>query len=138
MLQRLQIPTIRDPRGNLSVIEGGIGVPFEIRRVYYLHDVPFGAERGGHAHRRLVQAIVPLSGSFNLRTHDGSRWHEDVAADSSEALVIPRMTWREINGFSSGAVCLVIASEHFDESDYIRDFEVFLAEVRPKQSHARD
>ncbi len=129
MLQRLQIPTIRDQRGNLSVLEGGSGLPFEIRRVYYLHDVPFGAERGGHAHRRLVQAIIPLSGSFILRTHDGSGWHDDAAADPSEALIIPRMTWREITGFSSGAVCLVIASEHYDESDYIRDFNEFLVEV---------
>lgn len=129
MLERISLTTVRDPRGSLSFLEGGRDIPFEIRRVYYLHDVPYGAERGGHAHRQLRQAIIALSGSFVVRTHDGDSWSEDLVADPTEALLVPAMTWRELVGFTSGAVCVVLASEHFDESDYIRDFKNFLASV---------
>ena len=129
MLQRISMTTVRDPRGSLSILEGGRDVPFEIRRVYYLHDVPYGAERGGHAHRQLQQAVIALSGSFVLRTHDGASWSEDLLADPTEALIVPTMTWRELVGFTSGAVCVVLASEYFDEFDYIRDFDEFIASV---------
>lgn len=129
MLERVTVTTVRDPRGSLSFLEGGRDIPFEIKRVYYLHDVPFGAERGGHAHRRLQQAIIALSGSFVVRTHDGLTWNEDLLADPTQALLVPTMTWREIVNFTSGAVCVVLASDHYDESDYIRDFDDFLALV---------
>lgn len=129
MLERLDIPTIRDARGNLSFLEGGIHVPFEIARVYYLHDVPFGAERGGHAHRELQQAIVALSGRFVCRLFDGRTWREHELMDPTQALLVPRMTWRELYGFSSGAVCLVLASRPYEEGDYIRDAEEFSREI---------
>ena len=120
------IPTVRDPRGNLSFVEGGVHVPFDIARVYYHHDVPFGAERGGHAHHLLESAIIALSGRFVLRTHDGERWSEYEMIDPTEAVLIPTMTWRELDRFSSGAVCLVLASRPYEEDDYIRDFDRFL------------
>lgn len=129
MLERISVTTVRDPRGSLSFLEGGRDVPFDIRRVYYLHDVPYGAERGGHAHRQLRQAIIALSGSFVVRTHDGVSWSEDLLADPTQALLVPTRTWRELVGFTSGAVCVVLASEHYDESDYIRDFDEFIASV---------
>ena len=129
MLERISVATVRDPRGSLSFLEGGRDIPFNIRRVYYLHDVPYGAKRGGHAHRQLRQAIIALSGSFVVRTHDGASWSEDLLADPTQALLVPTMTWRELVGFTSGAVCVVLASDHYDESDYIRDFDEFVASV---------
>lgn len=131
MLDRIKIPTVHDQRGNLSFLESGTSVPFDIKRVYYLHDVPHGSERGGHAHRRLNQIIIALSGSFVVRTHDGERWNDEVMTDPTEGLIVPTMMWRELVRFSSGSVCLVLASEYFDESDYLRDFDDFLAEVGP-------
>ena len=127
MPQKIPIKTLRDPRGSLSFVEGGIDIPFGIRRVYYLHEIPYGAKRGGHAHRRLQQAIIALSGSFVVRAHDGHSWTENLLVDPTEALLIPTMTWRELANFSRGAVCVVLASEHFAESDYIRDFDEFMA-----------
>lgn len=127
MVERVAVATVRDPRGSLSFVEAGRDIPFDIRRVYYLHDVPYGAQRGGHAHRRLQQAIIAVSGSFVVRTHDGSAWREHLMADPSQALLIPTMTWRELVQFTSGAVCVVLASEHYDASDYVRDFEEFVA-----------
>ncbi len=129
-LERRDVPSVRDRRGNLSFLEGGVDVPFDIARVYYLHDVPFGAERGGHAHRLLESAIIALSGRFVLRTHDGEGWAEREMMDPTEAVLIPTMTWRELVKFSSGAVCLVLASRPYEEEDYIRDFDRFLGEVR--------
>lgn len=130
MLERREVPLVRDPRGNLSFLEGGVHVPFDIARIYYLHDVPYGSERGGHAHRQLQQAIIALSGRFVLRTHDGTEWSEREMMDPTEAVLIPTMTWRELTRFSSGAVCLVLASRRYEAEDYIRDFDAFLAEVR--------
>jgi uncharacterized RmlC-like cupin family protein len=129
MLEKVGIHTVRDGRGNLSVLEGGIHVPFDIARVYYLHDVPFGAQRGGHAHRRLEQAVIALSGRFMCRVFDGETWDEHEVVNPTSALLIPRMVWRELHGFSSGAVCLVLASRRYEEEDYIRDFESFCREV---------
>lgn len=129
MVDETVIPTIRDARGNLSFLEGGIHVPFDIARVYYLHDVPFGAERGGHAHRELQQAIIALAGRFICRVFDGATWEEHELIDPTRALLVPRMTWRELHGFSSGAVCLVLASRPYEESDYIRDFDEFCREA---------
>ncbi len=129
-LERRDVPSIRDPRGNLSFLEGGVHVPFDIARVYYLHDVPFGAERGGHAHLLLESAMIALSGRFVLRTHDGEGWSEREMMDPTEVVLIPTMTWRELVRFSSGAVCLVLASRPYEEDDYIRDFDRFLSMVR--------
>jgi dTDP-4-dehydrorhamnose 3,5-epimerase-like enzyme len=125
-IKLINIPKIEDPRGNLSVIEHEV-VPFDIKRVYYLYDVPTGAERGGHAHKKLQQFLVALSGSFDVLLNDG-KVEKTVALNKPfEGLLITKGIWRELKNFSSGAVCLVVASEVFEEADYIRDFEDFLA-----------
>ena len=122
----VNIPKIEDPRGNLSVIEKEV-VPFEIKRVYYLYDVPAGAERGGHAHKKLQQFLVALSGSFDVILSDGKVEKTVTLNKPFEGLLITNGIWRELKNFSSGAVCLVVASDVFEEADYIRDFEDFLA-----------
>ena len=121
----VNIPKIEDPRGNLSVIEKEV-VPFEIKRVYYLYDVPAGAERGGHAHKKLQQFLVALSGSFDVILNDGKVEKTVTLNKPFEGLLITNGIWRELKNFSSGAVCLVVASDVFSEEDYIRDFDVFL------------
>lgn len=121
----IELPKIQDPRGNLSVIENGI-IPFEINRVYYLYDVPSGAYRGGHAHKELFQFLIPLSGSFDVILKDGNGQGKIIALNKpNKGLLIVPGIWRELNNFSSGAVCLVLASEKFNEEDYIRDFNSF-------------
>lgn len=122
----INIPKIEDPRGNLSVIEKEV-VPFEIKRVYYLYDVPAGAERGGHAHKKLQQFLVALAGSFDVVLNDGKNKQTITLNKPFEGLLITNGIWRELKNFSSGAVCLVVASDVFEEEDYIRDFEEFLA-----------
>lgn len=122
----VNIPKIEDPRGNLSVIEKEV-VPFEIKRVYYLYDVPAGAERGGHAHKKLQQFLVALAGSFDVILNDGKVEKTVTLNKPFEGLLITNGIWRELKNFSSGAVCLVVASDVFEEADYIRDFEDFLA-----------
>jgi dTDP-4-dehydrorhamnose 3,5-epimerase-like enzyme len=124
-IKHINIPKIEDPRGNLSVIEHDV-VPFDIKRVYYLYDVPAGAERGGHAHKKLQQFLVALSGSFDVILHDGQ--HEKLVTLNKpfQGLLITNGIWRELKNFSSGAVCLVIASAVFEEEDYIRTFSEFL------------
>lgn len=122
----VNIPKIEDPRGNLSVIEKEV-VPFEIKRVYYLYDVPAGAERGGHAHIKLQQFLVALSGSFDVILNDGKVEKTVTLNKPFEGLLITNGIWRELKNFSSGAVCLVVASDVFEEADYIRDFDEFLA-----------
>lgn len=123
-------PRISDPRGNLSVVEGRVHVPFDIRRAYWLYDVPGGAERGGHAHRDLEQVVVAMSGSFDVALDDGEIAQRFHLNRSYAGLYIPSMIWREIDNFSSGSVCLVLASEPFDEDDYIRDHAEFRHAVR--------
>jgi hypothetical protein len=121
----IDFPKITDARGNLSVIEENKHVPFEIKRVYYLYDVPGGEKRGGHAHKLLEQFIIAASGSFDVILDDGvdrKRYHLNR---SYYGLYIPTMIWRELDNFSSGSVCVVLASEHFDEEDYIRDYNEF-------------
>lgn len=125
----IQIPIAHDQRGNLSVVEGGELIPFDIKRVYYLYDVPGGASRGGHAHRKLQQFIIAASGSFDVILNDGVNQTKFTLNRSYQGVYVPTMTWREIENFSSGAVCLVLASEHYDESDYIYDFAAFQKEV---------
>ena len=121
----IKLPIISEPRGNLAVIENDI-IPFEMKRVYYLYDVPTGAERGGHAHKNLKQFLIAISGSFDVKLHDGINETTIMLNRPYEGLLINPGMWREINNFSSGAVCLVVASEVYDENDYIRDFEGFL------------
>ena len=121
----ISIPKIEDNRGNLSVIENDV-IPLEIKRVYYLYDVPAGAERGGHAHKSLKQFLVALSGSFDVVLNDGQ--NEQIVSMNKpyEGLLINQGIWRELNNFSSGSVCMVIASAVYEEQDYIREFDEFL------------
>lgn len=121
----IEIPKIQDPRGNIGVIEKEI-LPYKIKRVYYLYDVPSHASRGGHAHKELMQCLIALSGSFKVVLKDGENTKEVVLNKPDKGLLIPSGIWREICDFSSGAICLVMASEVYRESDYIRDFNVFL------------
>ena len=121
----LSIPKIEDPRGNLSVIENNV-IPFEIKRVYYLYDVPSGAERGGHSHIEQKEFLVALSGSFDVILNDGKQEKKVSLNKPFEGLLITNRIWRELKNFSSGAVCLVIASDVFSEEDYIREFQDFL------------
>tara|TARA_Y100000815_G_scaffold27295_1_gene22857 strand:- start:26831 stop:27238 length:408 start_codon:yes stop_codon:yes gene_type:complete len=123
-IQVISLPKIEDRRGNLSVIEGDI-LPFEIKRVYYLYDIPAGAERGGHSHKDLYQFLIALSGSFEVIVSDGKEEKTFMLNRPDRGLLIPTGIWRELKDFSSGAVCLVIASDVFKEEDYIRDFEEF-------------
>jgi len=125
----IDFPIVHDPRGNLSFIEGEHEIPFPIRRVYYLYDVPGGAVRGGHAHRNLQQVLIALSGSFDVVLDDGTERMKVSLNRSWHGLLVPNMVWRELENFSSGAVCLVLASEFFQESDYIRDHALFLRET---------
>ena len=125
-IELIALPKIDDNRGNLSVLENDT-LPFEFKRVYYLYDVPAGAERGGHAHKNLKQFLVALSGSFDVVLKDGAEQQTISLNKPFEGLLIHEGIWRELNNFSSGSVCLVIASAVFDEDDYIRDFEEFLA-----------
>lgn len=126
----IEFRVVADRRGNLVPIEGGQDIPFDIKRVYYLFDVPGGAERGGHAHRDLQQIIIAQSGSFDVTIDDGKERKKIQLNRSFYGLLIPRMIWREIDNFSGGAVSLVLASEHYDEMDYFRDYDEFMAAVR--------
>ncbi len=123
-IEWIDIPSINDPRGNLAVLENS-KLPFKIKRVYYLYDVPSGSKRGGHAHKDLLQLIIPLSGSFELVLKDGINEKTVMLHNPTRGVLIPTMTWRELRNFSAGAVCLVLASEEFDEEDYIRDWKEF-------------
>lgn len=125
VIQVLEIPRIEDPRGNLSVIEKAT-LPYEMKRVYYLYDVPGGAERGGHAHKDQLEFLIALSGSFEVIMSDGTAEKTVTLNIPNKGLLIPKGIWRELKNFSSGAVCLVIASEVYIEEDYIRDFNDFL------------
>lgn len=121
----IELPKIKDPRGNLSVIEGDI-LPFSMKRVYYLYDVPSGAERGGHAHIAQAAFLIALSGSFDVVLHDGKTEKTILLNKPNVGLLINPGTWRELKNFSSGAVCLVVSPEEFEEADYIREFDLFL------------
>lgn len=126
----ISLPQIHDPRGDLTFVEGGNHVPFDIARVYYLYNVPVDAERGGHAHRDLEQVVFALSGSFRIKLDDGENQTEYWLRDPRKGLYINRMIWREMDAFSQGAVCMVLASHPYDESDYFRDYNAFLAALR--------
>ena len=121
----IEIPKIEDLRGNISVVEGNT-LPYKIKRVYYLYDVPSTATRGGHAHISLKQCLIALSGSFDVVLKDGENQQIITLNKPNKGLIIPNGIWREIENFSSGTVCLALVSDVFDENDYIRDFEDFI------------
>lgn len=124
-IELIKLPKIEERRGNISVIENDT-IPFDIKRVYYLYDVPSGAERGGHAHKNLQQFLVALSGSFDVVLNDGEYQQIVTLNKPYEGLLINPGIWRELQNFSSGSVCLVVASEVYIEEDYIRDFDEFV------------
>lgn len=125
----IQLPKVPDPRGNLTFIEGAGHIPFAIKRVFYLYDVPGGAERGAHGHRRLEQFIVAVSGSFDVVATDGVNERRFHLNRPYSGLYVCPMIWSHLENLSSGAVCLVLASDHYDESDYLRDYRQYLAEA---------
>jgi hypothetical protein len=122
----IDLPKIADPRGNLTFVEGGRNVPFEIKRVFYLYDVPGGESRGGHAHK----FMVAMSGSFDVIVDDGEKRRTFTLNRSYYGLYLPRMIWREMANFSSGSVCMVLASEFYEESDYFREHDEFTTALR--------
>lgn len=123
----IELPRITDPRGNLTVAEALNHVPFDIRRAYWVYDVPGGESRGGHAHKRLKQLLIALSGSFTVTLDDGHERQTFLLNHPWQGLVIETGIWRTLDDFSSGAVCLVLASEPYDEEDYIYDYQEFLS-----------
>ncbi len=124
-IQLIDIPKIENSQGNIAVIENG-AISFDIKRVYYLYDIPSSAKRGGHSHKKLQQILIAISGSFDVVLKDGKTEQIVTLNKPDKGLLIENNTWRELENFSSGAVCLVLASEIFSEDDYIRDYEVFL------------
>lgn len=123
----IELPKITDPRGNLTVAESITNVPFDIKRAYWVYDVPGGECRGGHAHKQLWQLVIALSGSFHVTLDNGKEKTTYLLNHAWQGLIIRPGTWRTLDDFSSGAVCLVLASERFEEDDYIRDYEDFIA-----------
>lgn len=121
----VSLPKVSDPRGNLSFIEGGRHVPFEFRRVFYLYDVPGGESRAGHALKTCQQFIIAISGAFDVTADDGRTRAKHHLNRSYFGLYLPPLVWREIDNFSSGSVCLVLASEPYDEAGYVRDYDAF-------------
>ena len=130
--QLVELPKISDPRGNLTFIEGSQHIPFDISRVYYLYDVPGGAERGGHAHKALNQLIIAMSGSFDVILDDGHNKKRVHLNRSYQGLHVCPMIWRELDNFSSGSVCMVLASNRYDEDDYYRDYSEYVAALPPR------
>lgn len=126
----IELPKIQDHRGNLTFIETDRHAPFEIKRVYYLYDVPGGAARAGHGHRSLHQLMIAMSGSFDLTLDDGKKKQLFHLNRSYYGIYIPPMMWRDLDNFSSGAVCMVLASDYFDEKDYFRSYDDFLVAVK--------
>lgn len=122
----IEMPKHSHEKGNITVVENGMTVPFNVRRAYYLYDVPGGQERGGHAHKELYQLIIAASGSFDVVLDDGGIKRTFTLNRPYRGLYIVPGIWRELNNFSSGAVCLVLASMLYDENDYIRDYKEFL------------
>jgi hypothetical protein len=123
----IDLPKISDPHGNLTFVEGGRQLPFAIKRVFYLYDVPGGADRGGHALKTCHQFLIAISGSFDVIVQDGIAEKRIHLSRSYYGLHLPPMVWREMDNFSSGSVCLVLASENYAEGDYFREYDAFLA-----------
>lgn len=122
----MSLSKVKNRAGNITVVENNVHLPFEVKRVYYLYDVPGGAERGGHAHKGLYQLIVAASGSFDVMLDDGTNKKVITLNQPYRGLLIVPGIWRELNNFSSGSVCLVLASELYQESDYIRNYNEFI------------
>jgi hypothetical protein len=129
----IALPKISEARGNLTFIESGRHVPFDCKRVYYTYDVPGGSDRGAHAHRQLHQCLIAVSGSFDVVLDDGSEKKRFHLNRPDTGLYVCPMVWRELDSFSSGSVCLVLASEFYDADDYYRDYSLFLKDVRAKR-----
>ena len=128
----IKLPKVTDVRGNLSFIEENRHVPFSIKRIYYLYDVPGGASRGGHAHKKLHQLIISIAGSFDITLDDGQKKKVYSLNRADCGLYVTNGIWRVLDNFSSGAVCMVLASELYDENDYLRDYESFLKYIKNK------
>jgi hypothetical protein len=126
----VELPRIENPAGNLTPVHGGMNIPFEINRVYYLYDIPGGITRGGHAHKTLKQLIIAASGSFDVLLDDGTNKKTVTLNRPYYGLYLPRMIWRELQNFSSGGICLVLASMKYDEVDYVRDYASFQQQKR--------
>ena len=125
----IELPKVTDPRGNLTFIESGRQLPFDLKRVFYLYDVPGGSARGGHALRTCHQFLIAASGSFDVALDDGSESRRFHLHRSYYGLYVPPMIWRELDNFSSGSVCLVLVSTFYDPEDYIRDYHSYREEV---------
>jgi hypothetical protein len=132
----MSLPRLADPRGNLSFLEAGRPVPFEIERAYWIYDVPGGESRGGHAYRQLKEVFIALSGSFDVTLDDGVDRRTVTLNRPYEGLLVTNLVWRRLDNFSTNAVCLILASSHYDASDYMRNYGQFLEEVR--QTHVKD
>jgi hypothetical protein len=126
----VELPKMSDVRGNLSVIESGRSIPFEFRRIFYLYDIPGSEARGAHAHRALHQFIIASSGSFDVSVDDGHVTHTFSLDRPNCGLYVPPMIWAQLTGFAPGSVVLVLASDHYDEADYYRDYDEFIAATR--------
>ena len=125
----IDIPKINNAKGNIGVVENDT-IPFDVKRVYYLFDVPSGAKRGGHAHKKLKQVILAISGSFDVVLKDGKSKEIITLNRPDKGLLIENNIWRELENFSSGSVCLVLASEEFSENDYIRSYKDYLSFIK--------
>jgi len=123
----IEFPRMIDPEGSLTFIEGGRHIPFALKRVFYIYDVPTGESRGAHAHRKLEQVLICLAGSFDVLIDDGERRREVRLHRPWKGLYVPAMIWTRIINFDPGSVCLVLASEYYDEADYYRDYHAYLA-----------
>lgn len=126
----IQLKRITDPRGNLTVAEQFKDLPFSIKRAYWVYDVPAGESRGGHAHKNLYQFLIAVSGSFTVTLDNGTERKPFLLNHPWEGLLIGPNTWRTLDDFSSGAVCLCLASEEYDEEDYIRDYNDFIKFIK--------
>jgi dTDP-4-dehydrorhamnose 3,5-epimerase-like enzyme len=129
-IKQIDLPKFTDPRGNLSVIEGNVHIPFKIKRIYWIYDVPGGATRGGHAYKNLHEFIVALSGSFDVVLDDGKDKISKPLNRSYYGLYVPNLIWRSLENFSTNSVCMILASENYNENDYIRDYDEFLELIK--------
>ena len=129
----IELPKISDPRGNLTFVEANRHIPFDIKRVYYLYDVPGGSERAGHGHKQLQQLFIAMSGSFDLLIDDGHEKKKYHMNRSYYGLYVCPMIWRDLDNFSSGSVCMVFASDYYDESDYYREYQDLIEAVNQKK-----
>ena len=129
----IELPKISDPRGNLTFVEANRHIPFDIKRVFYLYDVPGGSERAGHAHKQLQSLLIAMSGSFDILLDDGDQKIKYHMNRSYYALYVSSMIWGKLDNFSSGSVCMVLASEYYDESDYYREYQYFIEAVNQKK-----